>query len=98
PVVELEGEPRAIVLGGRFEVRQAIRHSLKGGVYRAIDLVDGADVVVKEARPHVVALLDGTDCRDALRNEAEMLDLLAPTGYVPRRLDLLAQQDHLFLV
>jgi hypothetical protein len=90
--------PQAVVLDGRFEVREAFRHSLKGGVYRAIDLFDGAEVVVKEARPHVVALLDGTDGRDALRNEAQMLDLLAPTGYVPRRLALLTQQDHLFLV
>jgi rhamnogalacturonyl hydrolase YesR/tRNA A-37 threonylcarbamoyl transferase component Bud32 len=91
------GVPKAVLLADRFEVREAIRHSVKGGVFRAVDRSDGTDVVLKQARPHMVALLDGSDGRDALRNEAEMLDLLGPTGYVPRRLALFTQQDNLFL-
>jgi hypothetical protein len=90
--------PSRVLLGGRFEVQEALQHGVKGGVYLAVDRTDRAQVVVKEARPHVVALVDGSDGRDALRNEAEMLDLLAPTGCVPRRVALFTQQDHLFLV
>ncbi|MFE2481525.1 hypothetical protein ACFXDA_36960, partial [Streptomyces sp. NPDC059389] len=44
---------RPVLLGGRFSIREAIRHTNKGGVYRGTDVTTGAPVVIKEARPHV---------------------------------------------
>lgn len=89
--------PAAIRLAGRFIVRRVVRHANKGGVYVATDVTTGADVIVKHARRHVGASLDGTDSRDYLRHEAEMLDIFAPLGISPRKVALFGQQGDLFL-
>lgn len=103
---------RAVLLGGRYLVRQAIRHSTKGGVFLAEPMpagpvavapaepgrAPGEQVVVKQARPHTECDTSGQDSRDLLRNEARMLDLLAPRGLAPARLSLFEQNDQLFLV
>lgn len=91
------GQVRRVLLGDRFVVGQAIRHANKGGVFRAVDSTSGAEAVVKQARPHVEATESGSDVRDGLRHEAEMLDRLAPLGVAPRKLDLFEQDGHLFL-
>jgi hypothetical protein len=100
------GEPEAaevadsadpVLLADRFVVREAIRHANKGGVFRATDTRTGAAVVVKQARPYVEANEAGWDVRDALRHEAEMLDLLGPLGVAPRKLELFEQDRDLFL-
>ncbi|HEY9476609.1 MAG TPA: class IV lanthionine synthetase LanL, partial [Mycobacteriales bacterium] len=110
---------RAVLLGGRFLVRSAIRHSARGGVFLAEDTRpdgDGADtadtgdavnlaesdrpadeVVVKQARPYTESDSSGQDSRDLLRNEARMLDLLAPDGLAPARVAMFTQDDQLFL-
>ncbi|MFE2147561.1 hypothetical protein ACFXA3_38530, partial [Streptomyces sp. NPDC059456] len=89
--------PASVLLGGRFRVLRAIRHANKGGVYRAVDEHTGAEVVVKHARAHVGARLDGTDVRDRLRDEARMLERLAPTAVSPAVVDLFEEQGDLFL-
>ncbi|MFE5774172.1 class IV lanthionine synthetase LanL [Streptomyces sp. NPDC056485] len=89
--------PASVLLGGRFRVLRAIRHANKGGVYRAVDEHTGAEVVVKHARAHVGARLDGSDVRDRLRNEARMLERLAPLAVSPAVVDLFEEQGDLFL-
>jgi hypothetical protein len=91
-------QPAAVLVGGRFVVREAIRHSYRGGVYRGIDQDTGAEVVLKQARPHVMGSLTGEDARDALRHEAEILRQLEPLGLAPHLVALVTQQDNLFLV
>lgn len=56
--------------GGRFRIREAIRHTNKGGVYRGTDVRTGSPAVIKGARPHVEADARGRDVRDRLRTEA----------------------------
>ncbi|MBB5627372.1 class IV lanthionine synthetase LanL [Sphaerisporangium krabiense] len=103
PVPEPAADPAGrkgsavVLLNDRFVVRGAIRHGNKGGVYRAEDRVTGGEVIVKEARAHAAAALDGTDARDLLRHEAAMLDVLAPLGLAPRKVDLFEQGGNLFL-
>ncbi|WP_327739117.1 class IV lanthionine synthetase LanL [Streptomyces nojiriensis] len=87
-----------VLLGGRFKVVRAVRHANKGGVYRALDERTGLEVIVKHARAHVGARLDGTDVRDRLRDEARMLERLAPLGVTPGMVDLFEEQGDLFLV
>ncbi|MET7403373.1 class IV lanthionine synthetase LanL, partial [Dactylosporangium sp. NPDC005572] len=94
---EPDTAPEEVLLGGRFRIREAIRHANKGGVYRAVDDRDGADVVVKQARAHAGALLDGSDARDRLREEARLLDELVPLGVAPHRVALFEEQGDLFL-
>lgn len=97
-VLDPAAVPESVVLGNRFSVTQAIRHANKGGVYRALDQRSGVDVIVKQARAHVGSRLDGRDVRDRLRDEARMLDLLAPLSVIPRKIDLFEEQGDLFLV
>ena len=95
--------PQAVRLADRFIVRRAVRHANKGGVYVATDVAPGtdaghrADVIIKHARRHIGAGLDGLDSRDYLRHEAEMLDAFAPLGISPRKIALFEQQGDLFL-
>ncbi|MCX5231126.1 class IV lanthionine synthetase LanL [Streptomyces sp. NBC_00233] len=86
-----------VLLGGRFAVREAIRHTNKGGVYRGSDVRTGALVVIKEARPHVEADASGCDVRDWLRAEARTLEKLKGTGLAPEPLALFEHGGHLFL-
>lgn len=89
--------PSAVLVGGRFAVHGAVRHSYRGGVFRAVDRDTGGEVVVKQARPHVMGWLSGKDARDTLRHEAAVLDLLGPTGLAPRKVALLTHQENVFL-
>ncbi|MFJ5546402.1 class IV lanthionine synthetase LanL [Streptomyces sp. NPDC093225] len=86
-----------VLLGGRFSVREAIRHTNKGGVYRGTDVTTGAPVVIKEARPHVEADASGADVRDWLRAEARTLESLDGTGLAPEPLAMFEHGGHLFL-
>ncbi|MFG3343631.1 class IV lanthionine synthetase LanL [Streptomyces sp. NPDC048018] len=86
-----------VLLGGRFSVREAIRHTNKGGVYRGTDVTTGAPVVIKEARPHVEADAFGSDVRDWLRAEARTLENLRGTGLAPEPLAMFEHGGHLFL-
>ncbi|MFG2312993.1 class IV lanthionine synthetase LanL [Streptomyces sp. NPDC048566] len=86
-----------VLLGGRFSVREAIRHTNKGGVYRGTDVATGAPVVIKEARPHVEADASGCDVRDWLRAESRALEHLAGTGLAPELLAMFEHGGHLFL-
>ncbi|MFD3537240.1 class IV lanthionine synthetase LanL [Streptomyces sp. NPDC058664] len=86
-----------VMLGGRFAVREAIRHTNKGGVYRGSDVRTSAPVVIKEARPHVEADASGCDVRDWLRAEARTLEKLRGTGLAPEPLALFEHGGHLFL-
>ncbi|MFC4048486.1 class IV lanthionine synthetase LanL [Actinomadura syzygii] len=86
-----------ILIGTRFAVREAIRHTNKGGVYRALDTRTGEPVVLKEARPHVAADETGRDIRDSLRAEHRALAAIAHLGVAPRPVELFTQGGHLFL-
>ncbi|WP_069164307.1 class IV lanthionine synthetase LanL [Nocardia altamirensis] len=90
------GDP--IVIAGRYRVTQAIRHSNRGGVYRATDERTGEAVLLKEARPHIAADPNGKDVRDRLRHEAEVLEWLGPTGITPALREVVEVAGHVFLV
>lgn len=91
---------KPVLLHERYLVRGAIQHSNKGGVFRAEDTTTGARVVVKQARPHVGAGLEGLDVRDLLRREAALLERfgLRFPDRVPRLVEVFEQQGSAFLV
>ncbi|MFE5946651.1 class IV lanthionine synthetase LanL [Streptomyces sp. NPDC056480] len=97
-VIETPQTPDSVLLAGRYRVTAAIRHANKGGVYRAVDEVDGAEVVIKQARAHVGSGLDGTDVRDRLRQEDRILQELQPLRVAPARVGLMDEQGDLFLI
>ncbi|MCC9311066.1 class IV lanthionine synthetase LanL [Kitasatospora sp. RB6PN24] len=87
-----------VLVGGRFALTAAIRHSAKGGVFLGTDTTDGTSVVVKQARAHIEVDRAGTEARSALRHEARMLAELAGLGLTAEPLELIEQQDSLLLV
>ncbi|GAA3600678.1 class IV lanthionine synthetase LanL [Kribbella ginsengisoli] len=96
--VEPDVEQGPILLADRYRVHEAIRHANKGGVYRAADIRDGTEVIIKQARAHVGGTLDGCDVRDRLRREADILDNLKHLEIVPAKLALFEDEGDLMLV
>ncbi|MEU6411743.1 class IV lanthionine synthetase LanL [Microbispora sp. NPDC046933] len=88
----------SVLLNDRFLVRQAVRHSNRGGVYYAEDTKTGREVVVKEGRPHACGDLRGMDAADRIEAECLRLRELAPSGAVPAVVDFFEQGGHAFLV
>ncbi|WP_093716816.1 class IV lanthionine synthetase LanL [Actinacidiphila alni] len=88
--------PRPVLLADRFVVREAIRHSARGGVYRAQDQHTGAEVIVKQARAHVAVNVTGEDARDCLRREAA--NLVPLTGLCTELVASFEKDGHAFLV
>ncbi|MCG5219364.1 class IV lanthionine synthetase LanL [Streptosporangium sp. KLBMP 9127] len=86
-----------VLLGDRFQVREAIRHTNKGGVYRALDTRTGDMVVIKEARPHIAADESGRDTCDLLRAEARALKAIEHLRLAPALVTLFTQSGHLFM-
>ncbi|MER7704860.1 lanthionine synthetase LanC family protein [Kitasatospora sp. NPDC097605] len=87
-----------VLLAGRYVVTGAIRHGAKGGVFLGRDTDGGAEVVVKQARAHIEVDRAGTDARAALRHEAALLARLEGQELAPRPVELVEQDDSLFLV
>ncbi|WP_139134520.1 class IV lanthionine synthetase LanL [Streptomyces sp. TP-A0874] len=90
------GKPAEVLLAGRYVVREAIRHSARGGVYRALDRRTGSTVIVKQARAHVGSGLTGEDARERQRHEVASLRKLA--GLAPEVVEHVAEDGHSFLV
>lgn len=87
-----------VLLAGRYVVTGAIRHGARGGVFLGRDTDGGEEVVVKQARAHTEVDRAGTDARTALRHEAALLARLDGQGLAPRPVELVEQDDSLFLV
>ncbi|AJF68266.1 class III lanthionine synthetase LanKC [Streptomyces vietnamensis] len=101
PFVEQEEQPHAgPILIRDYEVTRAVRLSNAGGAYRALDRRTGRTVFLKEARAHNGLVFDGTDARQRLRHEYDVLRELhaAAPGVGPEPLDHFTEWEHDFLV
>jgi serine/threonine protein kinase len=81
-----------------YDVIEALHFSNGGGVYRARRRTDGADVVLKEARPHAGLDADGRDAVVRLRREHATLTDLAGAAGIPRVHAYLTLGEHEFMV
>ncbi|MFE5327739.1 lanthionine synthetase LanC family protein [Embleya sp. NPDC056575] len=99
PADASEAAPRRteVLIGGRFAVTSALRHSAKGGVFLGKDTTDDTDVVVKQARAHIEVDRSGRDACAALRHEAVLMRRLEHTGVTPRHVALLEEDATIFL-
>lgn len=88
--------PASVLLNDRYRVDKVIRHSNRGGVYRAVDQTTGDSVVVKQARRNVGCEINKQDAQHALRREADNLARLR--AICPEPLDFFEYQGDYFLV
>ncbi len=84
------------LLGDRYSVLGAIRHSYRGSVFRGLDTCTGEAVILKQARPNTGTGLFQPDAPDALLIEAQNLPRL--TGVAPPLRGTFEHQGHLFMV
>ncbi|GAA0374877.1 class III lanthionine synthetase LanKC [Microbispora corallina] len=88
--VTLEGLP--------YRVERVLHFSNGGGVYLARDVRDGAQVVLKEGRPHAGLDAAGRDAVSRLRHEADIMRRLDGLDAVPALRDYFTLGEHHFLV
>ena len=81
-----------------YRIETALHFSNGGGLYGAVDLRTGKDVVLKEARPHAALALDGSDAVTRIQREHTALCRLSGLGIVPEVIDLFTLGEHHFLV
>jgi hypothetical protein len=94
-----DGDNGSVTLaGGRFDVREALSFSNRGGVYRGLDLETGNEIIIKEARPFVELDARGTDAIEVLRKEYELLQVMEDTGYFAKPVAYFSEWQHAFLV
>ncbi|MCD9189245.1 MAG: class III lanthionine synthetase LanKC [Pyrinomonadaceae bacterium] len=94
--VAKEAVPSQITLKeGRYIVKGTLGHSNAGGVYIAEDTETSQDVIIKEARPFVVA---GENSVMLLEKEFRLLSLLDDAEFVPKAVDFFMDWEHSFLV
>lgn len=91
------GADATVVLNGRYRIQGALSHANKGGTYLAEDTATGAQVVIKEGRPHVGDEGRG-DARARIRHEARMLAMVECLRTAPHLVDVFEQGGHVFLV
>lgn len=87
--------PATVLLADRFEAKEALRFSARGGVYRALDHRTGAEVVLKQARPHVSGPSGWQDARSLQDREAAALTVLSGLG--PELVGRFEKDGHSFL-
>ena len=81
-----------------YRVERALHFSNGGGVYAALDTRSGAQVVLKEARPHAGLGRDERDAVARLGRERDALEQLAGLDLAPAVRDYFVAADHHFLV
>lgn len=81
-----------------YEIESVLQFSNGGGVYLGRDKRSGAQVVLKEGRPHAGLDVLGRDAVTRLGHERDILQRLAGLDVVPALLDHFTLGEHHFLV
>jgi class IV lanthipeptide synthase len=90
-------EPQTKLIAGRYLITATLHRSVRGAVYLAVDASEARSCVVKRAWRDAIVTPDGRDARDRLRQEAELLEMLADDPHFPTVIDVLTEEDDLFV-
>ena len=85
------------VVGGRYLIVATLHESPRGTILSAVDLATPRTCLIKHAHRDALVGRDGRDACDRLRHEMRILGRLAPDDRFPQALDLIEQEDGLFL-
>ena len=88
---------RGRIVGGRYLIVATLHQSVRGTILSAVDLVTPRTCLIKHAERYALVGRDGRDACDRLRHEMTILGRLAPDDRFPQPLDLIEQEDELFL-
>jgi len=91
-------QPEMTLNEGRFLVKSALGFSNTGGVYAAMDVTSGKDVVIKEARPFVELHGDGRDAISRLQQEGKILRILDSLDVTPSAITTFCDWENFYLV
>ncbi len=80
-----------------YKIRQAVRHSNGGGVYRATELSSGREVLLREARPFAGVDATWGDAVERLKREHWALEKLQGLPSVPKVFEYLKGPEHHYL-
>ncbi len=89
---------RGRLVGGRYLIVATLYESARGAVLSGVDVLAPGTCILKQARRYAVIGRDGRDAWDRLRHEMAMLSRFGPEDRVPQIMDLVEQDDELFLV
>ena len=89
---------RGRLLGRRYLIVATLHETARGAVFSAVDVLAPRTCIMKQARRYAVVGRDGRDACARLRHEMTILSRLSPDDRVPQLLDLVEQDDELFLV
>ena len=84
------------LFGGQFDIQSVIKFSNAGGVYFAVNVESGEDVIIKEARPFIGADSD-EGCISRLQKEYRILTKLQGLNISPKAYALFQEWQHVFL-
>lgn len=93
----LDARNSVTVDGLPYRIERALHFSNGGGLYAGQDLQTGAQVVLKEARPHTGLDFEGTDAVTRLNREREILERLTGLDVVPAVRSSFTVGEHYFL-
>jgi tRNA A-37 threonylcarbamoyl transferase component Bud32 len=85
------------MVGLPYRIERALHFSNGGGLYLGQHIATGAQVVLKEARPHAGLDVDGTDAVARLRREQKILERLDGLDVVPAVHGSFTLGEHHFL-
>jgi hypothetical protein len=89
---------RERLVGGRYLIVATLYESARGALLSGIDVLAPRTCIIKQARRHTVVGRDGRDACDRLRHEMAILNRFSGDDRVPQVLNLVEQDDELFLV
>lgn len=94
-----EDEEESLTLNnGRYVIQESLHFSVTGGVYLAVDLDTGSNVIIKEARPYTAIDCRDIDATDRLASEFKFLKMFSEKNIVPRPIDYFKDWEHHYLV
>lgn len=91
-------EPRVRLIAGRYLLTANLHRSVRGAIHLAVDAKEGKTCVLKRAWRDAALMPDGTDARDRLRDEAEILKGFSGDPRFPAVEDVVEDELDLFLV
>ena len=86
------------LIASRYLITSTLHRSIRGAIHLAVEVTEAKTCVLKRAWRDACAMPDGTDARDRLREEAELMRRLSGDPHFPEVWDVVEHEQDLFLV